>query len=75
MGLGRAKMTAKDIRELMKRKGWNQATLPRNLEVTEGAVTRWLVNDIEPLGPARILMRLWLDQARAEDQSVKKQTA
>jgi hypothetical protein len=35
--------------------------------VTEGAVTRWLNGKIEPMGPARVLMREWLDRARAEE--------
>ena len=60
------KMTIAEIRELMELRGWSQRELARHLEITEGAVTRWLKGEHPPAGPARILMRMWLIQARAD---------
>ena len=62
---GKQKMTVKDIRELMRLMCWTQAELARQLDVTDGAVTRWMSGEHPPMGPARILMREWLDRARA----------
>jgi transcriptional regulator with XRE-family HTH domain len=65
-------MKRQEILELMKLRGWTQAELARRLEITEGAVSRWLTGENPPTGPARILMRLWLSEARDE---VRKQPA
>lgn len=65
---GKQKMTASDIKRLMKLKGWNQAELARKLELTEGSITRWLTGEHPPRGPARILMRQWLDEAIEESE-------
>lgn len=61
-----SQMKAADILELMRLKGWNQADLARSLELSEGAVTRWLKNEHQPMGPTRILLRQWLEAARRE---------
>lgn len=73
MTLGTRKMKLADIKELMKRKGWSQAELARQLDLSEAAISRWFSQEQNPTGPARILMRQWLDQARAEAQSPKPQ--
>lgn len=55
-------MRRSEIVRLMKLRGWTQRDLARNLELTSGAVSRWLSGDSVPMGPARVLMRLWLKQ-------------
>lgn len=57
-------MSRHEILELMRLKGWNQAELSRQLEISEAAVSRWLRDQQNPTGPARKLMRLLLAQAR-----------
>lgn len=69
------RMNVKEVRELMHLKGWNQAELARQLEVTEGAVTRWFKGEHPIIGPTRILLRQWLEQARKEAGEKEKQPA
>ena len=57
-------MTLKDISELLELNGWSQAELGRRLELSEAAISRWFSGQQKPTGPARILMRQWLDEAR-----------
>ena len=57
-------MTLKAIQELMRLKGWNQAELARQLDLSEAAVSRWFKGEHLPTGPGRILMRQWLKEAR-----------
>lgn len=57
-------MKLKDIRELLELKGWSQADLARRLDMHEATVSRWLSGATKPAGPARILMRQWLAEAR-----------
>jgi transcriptional regulator with XRE-family HTH domain len=59
-------MKPNDIRELMRLKGWTQRELARQLEVNEGAVSKWLNGGNDPMGPCRVLMRHWLIEAREE---------
>ncbi len=66
------KMSSRDMRELMRLRGWTQARLARELDVTEGAVSMWLSGQRPIMGPASILMRLWLDQARTEEEAKKQ---
>ena len=61
---GTTPMTLQEIQELMEIKGWNQAELARQLDLSEGAITRWLKGEHLPMGPTRILLRLWLAEAR-----------
>lgn len=70
---GHASMTRKEIEDLMLLKGWTQRQLAAALQLTEGAVSRWLNSNVPPMGPARILMRQWLDQALVEAANSKKQ--
>lgn len=60
----RKSMDKKDITDLMRAKGWSQAELARQLDLSEGAVSRWMSGENQPMGPARILMRQWLDEAK-----------
>jgi len=59
-----ATMTAHEIEELLSRKGWTKTRLAAELHVTEHAVTAWLKRGRHPSGPADVLMRQWLDEAR-----------
>jgi DNA-binding transcriptional regulator YiaG len=65
-------MKPSEILELMRLRGWSQVQLATELEVKESTVSKWLNNENPPSGPARILIRLWLVQAREE---AKKQPA
>lgn len=68
----REPMKLNEILELMELKGWNQAELARRLELNPAAICRWFNGTHKPTGPARILLRLWLTEARNE---VQKQPA
>ena len=57
-------MSGKEINELLRLTGWSQVQLAREMEVSEAAISRWLSSDRAPLGPARVLMREWLEAAR-----------
>lgn len=59
-----ATMTVQDIRDLLELKGWTQVELARRLQLHEAAVSRWLSGVCAPTGPAKILMRQWLNEAR-----------
>lgn len=73
-GRERKHMTKKEIAELMRLNSWTQAELARRVEVTEGAISLWLSGQRPVTGPARVLLREWLTQARAAEES-KKQPA
>jgi transcriptional regulator with XRE-family HTH domain len=66
MAIGMTRMTKKDIIELLRLKGWNQAELARRLQLSNAAVSRWFNEERNPTGPARILMRQWLNEAKAQ---------
>lgn len=59
-------MAPAEIRELMDLKDWSKTDLASALDLTENAVYRWLAPGSvgSPRGPASILMRLWLQEAR-----------
>lgn len=59
-------MTTDDILELMRLKEWSQTRLAAELDLSHAAVQRWLAESRAPRGPARILMRQWLNLARQE---------
>lgn len=66
-GKGKSRMTPAEIQELMELKSWTRVDLAHALELkSENTIYRWLSGDPEVPGPARILMRQWLDEARAE---------
>lgn len=63
--LENTRMTQAEIRELMALREWTVTQLAYNLDLSKDAVSRWLGDDGHPpKGPASILMRMWLDQAR-----------
>ena len=60
------RMKKEEILELMDLKGWSRTKLASHLDVTEQSIFSWLSGRRTPSGPASILMRQWLDGARAE---------
>lgn len=58
-------MTPEEIRKLMELKGWSQAEFARQAHVSESAISRWLSGESVPTALARVLLRQWLDDARA----------
>lgn len=58
-------MSVAEIRELLDLRQWKQRDLARELELTEGAVTRWLSGEHTPRGPARQRLRQLLEDARS----------
>lgn len=72
------RMSKKEILELMTLNGWSKARLAAELDLSENIVYRWLISeDRVPGGPASILMRMWLDEARikAKGRKPEKQPA
>lgn len=59
-------MNIKEIRELLRLRGWNQAEFARQLDLNEAAISRWLSGKTGPTGPTRILLRQWLEAARSD---------
>lgn len=65
------RMTKREILELMRLKGWSKARLAAELDLGENIVHRWLTEkDRAPGGPASVLMRIWLKDARKEKEAV-----
>lgn len=62
---GKCRMNKAEILELLALKGWSRTRLASNLDMVENTVQRWIMGDRVPSGPAAILMRMWLDEARA----------
>lgn len=58
-------MQVAELQELLDLKGWSRVRLAAELDITENAVQRWFMNKKAPHGPASILLRMWLDEARA----------
>ena len=57
-------MTKEDIIELMEIKGWSRTQLAAQLDVTETTIFGWLSGRRHPGGPAKILMRQFLAEAK-----------
>ena len=55
-----------EIVELMKLKGWSQTKLAAELHLSKSLITHWLAGERTPSGPATILLRQWLAEARKE---------
>jgi DNA-binding transcriptional regulator YiaG len=64
-------MRKHEIAELLKLLGWSRTKLAAELDLTENTVQRWFMGDHEVKGPASVLMRQWLEEARRQS---KKQT-
>lgn len=63
-GMEYKRMTPEEVRELMTLKGWSQTQLGAALDISESAVSRWLHANRVPRGPASVLMRIWLEDAK-----------
>lgn len=57
------RMNTDDILELLRLKGWSKRHLALQLGLSEDAVYRWFI-DRKPGGPACLIMRHWLAEAR-----------
>ncbi len=69
------RMPPEEIRELMRLKNWNTTKLATALGLTENAIAKWLMRGANgPKGPAAILMRQWLAEAKPA-QKPKRLTA
>jgi DNA-binding transcriptional regulator YiaG len=58
------RVSTDEILELMRLKGWSRCQLAAQLDLTENTVHGWFAKRRTPGGPASILMRLWLTEAR-----------
>ena len=58
-------MSQAEILELLALKEWGRLDLAKELDLTENTVIKWLDGTRRPGGPAAVLMRIWLDEARA----------
>ena len=66
------RMTLKEIRELMELRDWTPTRLAAAMDMSKDAVSRWFSDNHPPKGPASILMRIWLEESRAEKQPESK---
>ena len=64
-GKDKRRMTQEEIRELLELRDWSRTKLAGELDLTENTVHQWLSGRRKASGPATILMRLWLIEARA----------
>lgn len=58
-------MTRKDILELLRLKKWSQGRLARELDTETSTVGRWIKGATSPNGGTRLILRQWLEEARA----------
>lgn len=68
---GVRRMEKKELNDLLRLKGWSRTQLAGALDMTEAAIHSWFRGDRDPRGPAVILMRLWLREARGEIRIVE----
>ena len=59
-------MTTEEIKELIELREWRRRDLAQQLDVSEAAVFKWLREETKVRGPAGVLMRMLLDEARKE---------
>lgn len=64
-------MEKRDLLELLRLKNWSKTQLAGALDMTEAAIHSWFRGDRVPRGPAVVLMRLWLREARGEIRIVE----
>ena len=69
---GHTIMTAAEIKELLDLRGWSRTRLAAELELTQNAIDKWFMAGRAPGGPASILLRLWLTDARADRRPPRK---
>ncbi len=70
---GNRSMTKREIEELMRLKDWSRTNLASELDVTESSVHSWCSGRRVPGGPAVKLMRMWLEQARADAAQLERE--
>lgn len=63
----KARMSKDEIIELLRLNGWTRTTLAAKLHLSANAVQTWISEGRNPSGPASILMRMWLDEARVRE--------
>jgi hypothetical protein len=69
-------MEKEEVAELLDLKGWSTARLADEMKVKEVTVERWLrIDKFRPAGPAEVLMRIWLREARQEKSRPRKDMA
>lgn len=64
-------MSPEEIQELMTLRDWSMEKLADELELSGAAVYKWLSKRGPCSGPAAILMRLWLTEAREAKKNSK----
>lgn len=65
-------MLPDQISELLELKGWPRVRLAAELDVTENTIHQWCSGRRKPSGPATILMKMWLAEARDAPQETQK---
>lgn len=60
------RMTPSELKELLAVKEWTRTQLAAALDVSENAVHQWFSGRRNPGGPANILMRMWLAEAKRQ---------
>ncbi len=68
-------MKPEEILELIELKNWSRTQLAAALDVTENTVHQWASKRRVPSGPASILMRMWLNEARQQSPAPRKEAA
>lgn len=58
------RMTITDVEELLRLRKWTKRLLAQKLMLSEDSVYRWFHDSKVPGGPALVLMRHWLTEAR-----------
>lgn len=67
-------MESEDILELLRLKKWSRERLAVEMDVSVAAVHAWVRQGGSPAGPASVLMRIWLREARGEIQIIEVTT-
>jgi DNA-binding transcriptional regulator YiaG len=60
-------MKIQEVEELLTLKKWTKRRLAAKLLLSEDTVYRWFHEKMVPRGPALLLMRHWLEEARKGD--------
>jgi len=68
-------MTPADLLELLKLRGWSQARLARELHTEPSTVSRWASGKVPMSGATEILLRQWLEAARAKARRRREKQA
>lgn len=68
-------MEPEEILELLELKDWKRIKLAAECDVTENTVHQWISGRRKAGGPAAILMRQWLNEARAEKPGKRREKA